>query len=300
MTMAYISEIRRHVVKSFGAEHLEAARISPYGIEDDRKYMVVDAETGEFVSQKHRGMAKMATVRPGLANGALWLSMGETHVSVEEAEFERPGTAVLYGNEVPALWTYTETDLEAAVSDYLERHVRLVQGDGNREISERRHGEGFSHNAYFPDSSQLHIATLPSLDAVNRQRLDPHGTEPLRMETIRPNLVLAAAAGDLEPFEEERGRRLRVLGTETIDILINGPTIRCALTEINQQTGEKGTHALAILKQAGRQGKERSTGKKGLWLGIYGSPAEGTDAMIATGQTAQFVEYYDQSLVDLD
>lgn len=299
VTMPFVSDIYRYPVKSLGGEHLAAVHIGPYGIEGDRKYMVVDQETGEFVSQKHKDMSRMATVRPRLADGALWLSIDGLEASVDESDFQVTSTAALYGNEVPAIWTAEASEAEQLLSEVFLRELRLVRADTNRTISERRQAEGFSRFAHFPDSSQLHITTKPSLLAVNDRRIDST-LPPLNMASLRPNLVLASEDGDLKAFDEDRLRQMQIFGTEIVDILINGPTVRCALTEIDQSTGLRGTRALKIMNHAGRLGVERSTHKTGLWFGIYGSPSEYTDAMIASHQRVVFSQLSEEPMVEFD
>ena len=66
-----LSALHVYPVKGLKGIDLEDARCTERGLENDRRWMVVDAE-GEFLSQ--RSYPKMATVWTDLADGALTLS----------------------------------------------------------------------------------------------------------------------------------------------------------------------------------------------------------------------------------
>ena len=120
-----LSALNVYPVKGLKGIALTQARCTERGLEHDRRWMVVDAENYEFLSQ--REVPRMATVWTEIGKGNLTLSapdMDPVDVPlVAPASSPRVGVSV-WGTECDALAVSGEAD--AWLSDYLSIECRLV------------------------------------------------------------------------------------------------------------------------------------------------------------------------------
>ncbi|MGW2048788.1 MOSC domain-containing protein [Streptomyces sp. NPDC001858] len=82
------------------------------------------------------------------------------------------------------------------------------------------------------NSNRLHVVSSASLDSLN-DRLKSRGSTPLPMNRFRPNLVID---GWPTPHTEDDTPHLAIAGTE---LTLTERTIRCAITMVDQETGQR-------------------------------------------------------------
>ena len=117
------------------------------------------------------------------------------------------------------------------------QHARPGRGDGLRRRLPRH-----------PRVRRL-AAPAPRVGRRDRARAGRGAAAPLAIERFRPNLVVD---GDLEPFEEDHWRRVRV-GAVTFRVV--KPVDRCVLTTVDPTTRERGHEPIRTLAQAPEVGR---------------------------------------------
>jgi uncharacterized protein YcbX len=188
----------RHPVKAMLGELLDAVGIGPAGCTGDRRWIVVDARTGERIANK-RGPTdpRLRACRAELIEG----SGDELPLRVT-----LPDGEALEGAEIPA-----------ALSSLLRRPVRL-------EVSPAPATGRFAATGAHHDLAPIHLITTSTLDRL--RRLAPGSDWDARR--FRPNLVLDdGAAGDGFAEDALLGGRLR--GASGLELAVGLPTPRCVV-----------------------------------------------------------------------
>lgn len=225
--MFTLSELYRYPVKSTAFEPLESVRLDALGLQGDRRWMVVEAANGRFLTQ--RLLPQMGRIEARWQNDfrALRLSapgMDDLTVSVPGGDDNLRGVIIWRdmlqvpdAGDAAAQW----------LSTFLGRPVRLVQ------MPEQRARQ--VDTAYAQPGEHVHFADGFPLLLIGQGSLEDLSAKvgrPLEMLRFRPNLVVAGA----EPFAEDRWKRIRI-GDVTFKVA--KPCSRCILTTIDPQTGER-------------------------------------------------------------
>ena len=247
-----VSSLHIYPVKGLKGIDVHAARCTDRGLDNDRRWMVVDAE-GEFLSQ--REVPKMATLWTDLADGALTLSAPDI------GSVDVPLDPLPTGSLRVQVWNSTCDAVpvsplaDAFLSEYLERPCRLVyMPETTRRLSNPRFA-GSERLVSFADGYAYLVTGEGSLDNLNA-RLVARGARPVPMNRFRPNIVVAGAA----PWAEDDWKEIRVG-----DALLRAakPCGRCQVPTTDQTTGEvTGPEPLATL------GTFRDKGEFGICFGM--------------------------------
>lgn len=220
-----IAALYIHPIKSARAVAVTRARVGPMGLEGDRRWMVVDAVTGRFVSQRtDPGMARWI---PALEDdGALTVRRDAGPVlTVRPPE---PGAETrsvrVWGGAFQAQRAGDAAD--AWVSDALGRGCQLVY---MHRIGERMTEAGYGETQRalsFSDGFPLLVLGAASVEAFAGRV-----GAPLTPRHFRPNVVVSGA----EAFEEDRWERVRLGGVE-VDLV--KPCSRCRMVDVDPDSGE--------------------------------------------------------------
>lgn len=239
MTIGVVEEIWRYPVKSMGGERLARAEVSPAGITGDRRFGVVDRDSGKLLSAKTVPKLLEAT-----------------------AAFDAAGTVIAGpGFTVES----NDPEVDAVLSSWLDRAVRLAAPaaggtavfehqpdlDDATQVVDLRTPPG----AFFDSRSVLHLLSDASLRAATV--LHPGGDWDRRR--FRPNLVVHLAG---DGFVEDRwvGRRVVTGGVTSSVRKLTG---RCILTTRPQPgLGRDGDILRSLVRE--RDGN----------LGVYLDPLE--------------------------
>ena len=223
--MPVLSALRVYPVKSCGGLSLPGSGVDRFGLQLDRAFMVVDAASGLFLTQ--RDEPRLARIAPSLEGAELALAasgVGEVRVPLDGGDGPRrrirvwlhEGDGVDQGDEAAA-W----------VSRLLGRDVRLVRTPPDHA---RRVNPAWSpveaHTA-FSDGYPLLLLSETALDALNARLATP-----IPIDRFRPNLVVAGC----EPHAEDGWRRIRI---GALELLLVKPCDRCAVTTVDQRTGQR-------------------------------------------------------------
>jgi uncharacterized protein YcbX len=225
--MYSLSELYRYPVKSAAYEPLESVRLDALGLEGDRRWMVVEAANGRFLTQ--RLLPQMGRIEARWQDDFHGLrlrapGMQDIFVPVPERDANLRGVLIWRDTlQVPD----AGDEVAQWLSSFLGRDVRLVQ------MPEQRARQ--VDTAYAEPGEHVHFADGFPLLLIGQGSLDDLSTKvgrPLEMLRFRPNLVVTGA----EPFAEDGWKRIRI-GDVTFKVA--KPCSRCILTTIDPHTGER-------------------------------------------------------------
>ena len=190
--------IWRYPVKAMLGELLDAVAIGPGGCEGDRRWIVVDARTGERIANK-RGPTdpRLRACRAEL------LDDSDGHPPLR---ITLPDGSALVGAEI-----------EAALSELLERRVRLERSDTPADGR-------FGATGAYHDLAPIHLITTGTL--AHLRAVAPASDWDVRR--FRPNLVLDDGP-DGEPFAEDALLGGRLQAPSGLELTVGLPTPRCVV-----------------------------------------------------------------------
>jgi len=221
----HLSSLYRFPLKSAAGESLQRCASDSLGLLGDRRWMVVAAGTGRFLTQ--RVLPRMALLQAHWqGDTALKLaapSMPELLVRVPDDKTMR---CVQVWSANPVVPDAGET-AAAWLSDFLGQACRLVylpEDDGIQvDLDYARLGE----RTAFSDGFPFLLIGQASLDDLARRV-----GRPLEMLRFRPNLVVSGA----EPYAEDGWKRIRI-GQLTFRVV--KPCSRCVIPTLDPVTGER-------------------------------------------------------------
>ncbi|MBF9068759.1 MOSC domain-containing protein [Streptacidiphilus sp. NEAU-YB345] len=250
---ATVAQLRRHPVKSLLGETVRQARLSPSGLEGDRRLALLDRESGKVVSAKHPRLwrAALTLAASTAADGVLVGFPDGSHLPSTARELNDRLSTVL-GRAV----TLTDAPPADASLDRARPDEVLTGGvDADVAVDLSRLGAGLPPGAprTFVDFAPLHLITTATLDRI--AALSPRGT--VEAARYRPNLVLrtlpaALSMSDGAPggFVENDwlGRDLRIGDRPDSPLLrVIARTPRCAVPTLAHGDLPRDTSALRVL-----------------------------------------------------
>ncbi len=274
--MASISALNIYPVKSCAGIALQEVRLGRAGLEcggvGDREWMVVEAGSGQFLTQRED--PRMVLITPAIGAHSLMLhapGMPALAVALGEFSLRSATLAVRVWNH--ACRAFDEGDAAAAwLSDYLGRKLRLARFDpAHKRLSNREWTQNVEAHNRFSDGYPILMVSQASLADLN-DRLLLAGREALPMNRFRPNIVL----GGTGPFDEDR---LLSLSGADFSLKPVKPCPRCPIPSIDQTSGKRGADPLDILAQY------RDDPRLGVVFGQNTIVANGFGASLAVGQS---------------
>src|SRR4051794_4735489 len=241
-----ISSLHTYPVKGRPRLAHAEARVEPWGLAGDRRWMMIDAD-GVGITQ--RMAPELTRLQPVPRPGGLELNGFRVDEPVDG-----PKETIRVFSSKPPLSARVATAATEFVSAFLGRPARLAWL-ADTSVRPIETDALPSDRVSLADGFPLLLTNPASLDAVNDWLLE-EGDEPVPMTRFRPNVVVAGAAAWAE--DDWAGRRLR-LGDLTFRAA--KPCARCVVTTIDQDTAEPGKQPLHIL------GKYRNIGG-GLMFGM--------------------------------
>ncbi len=227
-----ISSLHTYPVKGGHRLDHDAARVEPWGLAGDRRWMIVDPDGVGITQRQAPALTGLHAVsRPGglLLNG----------FDVAEPE-DGPKETLRVFSAKPPLTARLAPAATEFISGFLGRPARLAWLADTTVRPIQTHalpGDRVS----LADGYPLLLTSTASLDAVNDWLLEA-GDEPVPMTRFRPNVVITGAP----PWAEDDwlGGRLR-LGDVTFRAA--KACSRCVVTTVDQETGEVGRQPLRAL-----------------------------------------------------
>ncbi|HSF97454.1 MAG TPA: MOSC N-terminal beta barrel domain-containing protein, partial [Ornithinibacter sp.] len=228
--MIRLDALAVHPVKSTAVRHVLHADVEPWGLRDDRRWMVVDASGECLTAREHAPLltirAETPTTDPGLPVPLRLFAAGHPSLDVDEPMGDVLPVTV-HGRPLDAV--AAPAGSAAWLAAALGRDdARLVHLHRPRPLNPEHSLPGEA--TAFADAYPVTLASAASL-----RRLDDWVTQgalergedqrhPMAVERFRPNLVVD---GDLEPFEEDHWRRVQV---GAVSFRVVKQVDRCVLT----------------------------------------------------------------------
>ncbi len=231
MTELRVSELAIYPVKSLAGIALQSASVERFGLANDRRWMVVDAD-GRFLTQRQH--ARMCLIQPVLQGDELRLrAEGMPDLTVLHPAGRNKRRVTVWDDQCNALDCGDEA--AAWLSRFLTIDCRLVYfpADEVRAVDPRYARPG--DRTAFSDGFPLLLISQASLDDLN-SRLDI----PIVMARFRPNLVVQGCAA----FAEDDWQEMRI---GDLRFRIVKPCSRCTIPGIDPATGERGPEPLRTL-----------------------------------------------------
>jgi uncharacterized protein YcbX len=216
-----VVELHVFPVKSMAGFSPPSARVQSWGLEGDRRWMVVTQE-GRFLTQ--REIPAMSQLRPEAAGATLRLH-AEGHGTLDARADGPPLEVVIWKDRVQATTCGGEAD--AWLTEALREPCRLVYLDDPARRPVRAPYRSNGETVAFTDGFPVLLTSLDSLADLN-QRL----ATPIRISRFRGNIVIGGSA----PWAEDGWTKIRI-GTATFRVV--KPCDRCIITTIDQETGER-------------------------------------------------------------
>lgn len=212
----------------------------------DRRWMLVDAKTGKFLSQ--RELPRMALISTHIENNCVWASLenNKAVLSNNAHALELP----IEGDVVDvSVW---EDDVqgfdcgdEAAnwFSAALDYECRLVYQGGCERLADTEYADAGTDVSY-ADGFPLLVVSQASI-----QFLDDACAASIAAENFRPNIVIANTG----VFAELNWQGL---STDTVVMKVVKPCQRCIIPTLNPRTAEREKRILPVLLKFCRRDKK--------------------------------------------
>jgi uncharacterized protein len=236
-----LSGLYVYPIKSARGIPLDQSEVDQFGLEHDRRWMVVDA-AGRFLSQ--RSHPRLALVVPSIRDDRLLINapgMPTLDLPLRPADSVTARVTIWrdtcdssWLGEKPARW----------FSEVLQYSCSLVHMSSSvlRPANPVFAPEGTPIS--FADAYPFLLISEASLDDLNRRL-----AAPLPMNRFRPNLVI----GGGEPYQEDGWRRIVIGG---LGFRVVKPCERCVVTTTDQTTAERGQEPLRTLATYRKRGTE--------------------------------------------
>jgi uncharacterized protein YcbX len=222
--MLRLSGLYRYPLKSAVGEPLHEAQLDALGVLGDRRWMVVDAESGRFLTQRllpqmtqlkarWQGAEQLLLSAPGMSD--LSVALPTLQAELRGVIIWRDSLRVPDAGDAAALW----------LSKFLGRACRLVQVPSERARQVDTAYAEVGDKVAFADGFPLLLIGQASLDD-----LSARVGRPLEMLRFRPNLVIEGA----EPYAEDGWKRIRI---GTLELRVAKGCSRCIMTTLDPQSG---------------------------------------------------------------
>jgi uncharacterized protein YcbX len=244
-----VSSLRIYPVKSAAGLDVPEAVVHPWGLDHDRRWMVVDAAGDTLTAREHRRLLHViATPRSG--GGIALAAPGMESLSVDVPRQPNPVALT-----ISRLASGAAAGVEADdwISRALGHPARLVWlDDPRRRTVGTSHGGRLGDALNLADAGPILLTSTASLDqlnewlrqtAVEREESRP---DPLPMVRFRPNVVVDDVGS---AFAEDEWKRLH-LGN--VEFRFAEHCDRCVLVTIDPETlrsGKEPTRTLARHRQ---------------------------------------------------
>ena len=223
MTNIIVSGLSIYPVKSCRGVNLNSALVESFGLENDRRWMVVD-ESGVMLTQ--RKVAEMCLIQVEVTESGLVLKTASMDdLIVINPVVKKKVTVKVWNDECQAF----DAGDEAAkwLSYALSTKCRLVYfpDDEFRQVDLTYANKG--DKTAFSDGFPLLLISQGSLHDLN-SRL----STPVTMDRFRPNIIVSGCL----PFAEDVWKKIRI---GNIIFRIVKPCSRCVIPSINIETAER-------------------------------------------------------------
>jgi uncharacterized protein len=283
--MMHISQLFLFPVKSLRGFSVNAARLTPQGLEHDRFWMIIN-DNNQFVTQ--RKLSQMVLIRTAIHKDQLILSSPQQTSPLIIPINQTPSSAafaasvwkdtcqVLDEGEKASMWLSTALNSASP--------LRLVRMASQPRPQSKPDLLGAHTHTHFADAAPFLIANEASLNAVNQQLIAANHL-PVPMENFRPNIVVSG----LEAFAEHQ---LNGLQHNYYHFKHCYPCQRCVIPTIHIETGIR--HAqqqpfslIADINAMPNNNKAPAFGENAILMAGVGNAIQVGDILQATKTTTK-------------
>jgi uncharacterized protein YcbX len=266
--MLKLSEIYIYPIKSLGGIRLDTANITTRGLENDRRFMLVD-ENGRFLSQ--REYTHLAIFQTKIEGDFLKITDKKTgeilKVSLAPSSKSASLSVTIWDDTTSAIKVSSEASEWFTQALGIPTRLVYMHEESQRKI-ESNYALTGEEITSFSDGYPILIAGQSSLNDLNK-RLE----NPVNINRFRPNFVFT----DGEPFEEDDWHEFTVGNVRFFGVK---PCSRCIMTTIDQETGEKiGKEPLLTLNKYRKAGNRILFGQNVL-ISQLGTVCVGDDVTV--------------------
>lgn len=229
--MIRLSQLAIYPIKSTSQIALSKAQMGPFGLEQDRRWMLVDKNGVMLTQRKH---PRMCLIKSSLEFSHLVISAPDmASITIPTVNSGRFIKTTVWDDTCNAYDCGNESS--EWFSSFLNTPARLVYfpQDEVRQVDLTYANKG--DITAFSDGFPYLLISQASLDDLN-SRL----ALPVEMKRFRPNLVITGT----EPFAEDNWKKIRI--GDVIFKLVK-PCSRCAIPSINPDTAEKSADVVKTL-----------------------------------------------------
>ncbi|CAO1653630.1 MOSC domain-containing protein [Salinibacterium sp. NYA9b] len=251
-----VTRLRVYPVKSFAGEDVDSAAVNPWGLDQDRRWALVDSDGKALTARQHNHL--LGLTAHALSETAVRLSDRDgSSVTVDmadggdtiEVSLDGQGTALAARGDVNA-WLSERAGLDARLVWQSDPTVRAIDPEDGGQP-----GEVVS----LADGGPLLLASEASLRQLDEWT--DADDAPLDMIRFRPNVII----DDLEPFVEESWTSVTI---GDVRFRVTMICDRCVMTTIEPSTLERGKEPIRTLAQ--HRQRDHKT-----WFGIRLTPLDG-------------------------
>ena len=233
--MPVVQSLWIYPVKSLAGLAVEQAQVGEGGFVDDRRWMLVQRDTGKFMSQ--RTLPRMALIHPLLDDDTLTLraeGFGQIALSRDASGPKRQ--VGVWSDRFEAM--EVSDDVSAWCSEVLGQQCTLVRKLPQTRQVKAKYVENLDvvDEVSFADAFPYLLVGSATLDELN-SKLD----QPVTMRRFRPNIVVETTSPGVEDH-------WRVLShAHGLRLYFRKPCDRCNLVNVDPQTGQPSKEPLKTL-----------------------------------------------------
>ncbi|KAF5356153.1 hypothetical protein D9756_003693 [Leucocoprinus leucothites] len=262
-----VSKILIHPIKSCRGTSVQSARYTPKGIENDRRFCIIDAAKGRVITA--REVSKMVLISPRIQADESSPDGGLLAVELpEDSGCESFSVPLRPSEETLSTWTLLkdiiiwpgydpldgyicQSSVKGApspsdvLSKYFGKPVHLTyKGPLPRAIDATHDFPDLKASAYFQDMYPLLILSEENVKAVEQEIRPLVGTQGINdrwgdakvmIERFRPNIVLSGGGA----FAEDDWEAISIGSADAPNITLVSKCTRCLLPNVDPETGEK-------------------------------------------------------------
>ena len=242
MSSIRVSQLNIYPVKSTRGLSLSDLCIGPLGPHMDRRWMIIDADNGHFITQREH--SRLCLVGATLSGTALTLTaptLDPLLVSQQQSQSGSSRQVKIWQDWVEAF----DCGDQAAqwLSSFLKTSVRLVfMADDCHRLVDQNFSQQ-SECVSFADGFPILLISESSLEDFNQ-----HIDSPIHMNRFRPNIVVSGCAA----YAEDHWQTIQI-GLLSFELV--KPCSRCVIPSIDPQTANKQVEiSKALAKHRRRDG----------------------------------------------
>ncbi|KIM47725.1 hypothetical protein M413DRAFT_439401 [Hebeloma cylindrosporum] len=256
-----VSKILIHPIKSCRGISVQSAHYTPEGIENDRIWCIIDAQSLTVITA--REVPKMVLIKPSIEpDGTLKICFPNDSGCKDFSIPLKPADATLKSwTNFPKIVMWPEHNpvdgyicesineakgtASATLSRYFEKPVHLVyKGSLPRKIAPTTSFPALDATAKYQDMYPMLVLSEESTGAIEKELQSHIGTQGIDerwrtdsvpIERFRPNIIFRGGG----PFAEDDWEEIRIGSDNSPPITLVSKCTRCLLPNVNPETGER-------------------------------------------------------------